>query len=110
MSIELKDIKVDGEPVVIKELSVREIREWLGKLDNEAKEDIDVVSSLLFSACDLPTVIRMTSLTEESVEEMFPSQIAVVIEACKEKNASFFALARRVQAILGDVVDSNASS
>ena len=100
MQTTVEGVKVDGVPVTVNELTVNEIRSWLKELDDNDAPDLDVTSSLLFEQCDLPTVCRLTSLSLEDIGNMYPSQIATVIEKCKKVNPSFFAMARRVSKIM----------
>ncbi|WP_045208425.1 hypothetical protein [Pseudomonas sp. 21] len=92
-----KEIKLQatGMRVLVRELTVAEVRSWLESLDQDGR---DLVDRGLFEDASIPDLIRMTSLTREQIDEMQPSAVREVIAACKEANPDFFGFQARLMA------------
>ncbi|NWD49019.1 hypothetical protein [Pseudomonas gingeri] len=78
-----------GKEVVVRELSVAAIRTLF------ANSSDDAIGGSLFEDVRLSDIPTFTSLTNEELEALSPSQIRRVIELCKEKNPDFFAMLAR---------------
>lgn len=89
-----REIKVGERRVTVRELTVAEVRQWLG--DATAKLPVDLVDAILFEEISLPDLARMTSLDVEAMSDWQPSQLREVITAAKEMNKDFFALRERI--------------
>ncbi len=122
-----KVISIKGERVVIKELSVAEIRQWLkeeveesvkqnkelsieggvkGVKDslNEAVETVastglDLIGDWLLDDGPLSVLVRMTDLETENLDHFSPRELNVVMAACKEVNSHFFVLRGKLMTI-----------
>lgn len=92
-----KEIKltVSGSRVVIRELSVGEVRKWFVGLDDESK---DLVDQGLFEEVAIPDLVRMTSLGASEIDELQPSDVHEIINACKDLNPDFFGFRARLLA------------
>lgn len=87
-----KLIQVGGHDVVVKELTVGDVRALL----NQGPEDVDVIGDFLFADLRLRDLVVMTSLAEEQLEALLPSQVQEIVEACRSMNRHFFELMARL--------------
>lgn len=99
-----KAIEVSGRKVVVREITVAEMRAWLRSLDQaDERQDgaglQDLVNLALFEDVSLSDICRMTDLKENDLDEMAPSEIGEVLAVCKEMNPSFFGLHGRLRAV-----------
>lgn len=95
MSMALKKtLDFDGLQVVVRELTVGEIRQLLKSMAEVG--DGDVVDHLLLEEIGLRELQLMTSLEPENLDDLAPSQLHQVYEACREVNKDFFVLRERV--------------
>lgn len=97
----IREIEVGGRKVLIKELTLGELRAWLAgcasritvDLVDEVFADQDLLVGDIPSFCDLPA---------EDVEVLAPSELAPVVQAIQEVNERFFAIwRRRLAAVMG---------
>ncbi|MCY1298893.1 hypothetical protein D9M70_484010 [compost metagenome] len=89
-----REIKVGERRVMVRELTVAEVRQWLG--DAASRKQVDTVDAMLFEEISLPDLARMTSLDVESMGDWQPSQLREVIAAAKDLNKDFFAMRERI--------------
>ena len=89
-----KTITVADLSIQVQELTVAEIRTAL-KLE-ETEGASDVVDMFLLEDIGLADLLSMTDLSREKLEAMTPTDLKKVAVACKEMNADFFALRRKV--------------
>ena len=87
-----REIVVNGQPIVCRELTVLQVRDWL----KDAGQESDPFEAMLFTDCTLGDVKRMTSLTDDAINALRPSQVEEVIGVCKELNPHFFGLLGRL--------------
>lgn len=95
-----KDVPVEalGRRVVVREMDVSEIRAHLAApLAAEAIDEIDVPGMLLFPDATFRDIQAMSDLTDEELGRLAPSEIRVVLAACKEVNPDFFGLFERLR-------------
>ncbi|MDF3932150.1 hypothetical protein [Pseudomonas citronellolis] len=93
-----KLIKVGDLDVVVKELTVAEVRQLL---DQESSGDIpDVIGDSLFPDLRLADIPLLTNLTSNQLESLLPSQVQAVIEACRGVNRHFFEMTARLSKVL----------
>lgn len=94
-------VKVDGREVAVLELTVRDQREWLkqriqaGKDAAKAGAEFDVIGWQLFEDMTFSDVAFMTDLEADDLEDMTPSAIEKVVNACKKVNPHFFGMRKR---------------
>lgn len=93
-----REIVIDGNPIICRELTVIQIRQWLQ--ESGQATNLDVVSEALFRDCSLHDLKRMTDLTDDLIDTLKPSQIQKVIDVAKELNPHFFALLSRLTGAL----------
>jgi hypothetical protein len=103
--------------VIVKELTVAEVREWLNEPGNEQKE-FDLFTDLLtFDGIGIEEVYRFTDLKKELIEQLPLSAIAKISAIIKELNAGFFTqylpalnqLRERLESNTKALADSNAA-
>lgn len=92
-----REVMAGEQPVICRELTVLQVRSWI----EAAAQDraVDVVAEMLFTACSLDSLKRMTDLTDERINALRPSQINELIEVCRELNPDFFALLGRLSTL-----------
>ena len=86
-----KVIKVGDREVICRELTVSAVRQLLS-----AQSSGDAVTEALFPDVRLDDFKLMSSLSAEDIESMFPSDLAKVLEGCREVNRDFFGLLGRL--------------
>ncbi len=102
----IREITVAGTKVLVKELTVGEIRAWLA-----SKTEVgDLVDSALFEELALSDLLAMTDLTPEALEAMAPSEIAEVLAVAREVNGRFFAMRERVVALGREILAAQSES
>jgi hypothetical protein len=96
MSMALKQSVPLGEITVqVRELTVGEIRQLLKTMAEGG--DGDLVEYALLEEIGLRELQLMTDLELEIIEDLAPSQLRQVFEACREINKDFFALRGRIE-------------
>lgn len=100
-------VKRIGElDVVCRELTVGQLRGMA-----QAVIDGDLVDAYLFADLRLSDLPQMCNLSRDQIDGMRPSDLRVVVEACKEANPDFFAmLARATEAIRTSLASSTSAS
>ncbi|MBV2132050.1 hypothetical protein KRX52_04465 [Pseudomonas sp. MAP12] len=93
-----RELSLDGQPVIVREMTVMQVREWLASAS--ADRPLDIVGDGLFTSCALADLPRMTDLTDERIDQLRPSQVEQVIAACKELNPHFFGMTERLNRAL----------
>ena len=96
-------ITINGKAIAVKEMTVSEQREWLSSRAQAGEEagkegaEVDIISWRLFEDVYLFDLPFMTDQTIKSFEDMLPSDIQRIIDACKKANPHFFGMRERVQ-------------
>jgi hypothetical protein len=106
----LKEIQVDGRRVMVKELTVSDIRAWLKDIETVGDGGTELVDTLLFDDVALSDIVRMTDLAADDIVVLAPSELRIIIDACREVNADFFALRGRLAEIGRRAMSSSAPS
>lgn len=89
-------IAVDDREVTVRELTVAEVRKWVNEAtDSTLPANTDVVAANIMEDLGLYDIERMTDLKVSDMEQMTPSQIQIVVDACKKVNAIFFQMCLR---------------
>ncbi len=91
-----REIVVGGQSIICRELTVLQVRNWL----KDTALETDPFEAMLFTDCTLGDIKRMTSLTDEMIDAMRPSQVDEVISVCKELNPHFFGLLGRLTMVV----------
>lgn len=91
-----RPLTVIGIPVTVRELTLREVRDWLTEV--EAGERTDPVHALAFEGFNLADLAKMIDVPVGQLEGA-PSDLEELITTCKALNPHFF----RVRAALNSV-------
>lgn len=92
----IRDLKLDGKVIgQVKELTVGEIRSWL--LSKTVAGDL--VDSMLFDEISLSDIPVLTTLTDDELTGLAPSEIDSLLPQLKEVNARFFMMREKVVAL-----------
>lgn len=82
-------VTVAGLTITVREMTVREVRDWATKADLGLVE-FDAVRHLTLDECSVDDILVMSDATGESLDTLAPSEFAPVIEACRKLNPHFF--------------------
>lgn len=85
-------VQVAGREVICRELSVAGVRQLIASAGTG-----DLVSEALFPELRLSDLPALTNLTPEDIDAMRPSDLAKVLQGCKEANPDFFAMLARLR-------------
>jgi len=102
-----RQIEVGGNPIAVRELTLKDYRSWLkDMIDQAAQEEIPLYSidRDLFKDMALTDLPRFTDLTPERIDGMTGSQVRQVIEAVKKANPDFFAMRERMRNTASQVI------
>lgn len=86
--------KFGDREVICRELTVADARKLI-----ELEPSGDLVLDALFEDVRLGDLEVLTSLTKADMENMLPSELAAVVEACKKANPDFFGLLARLSKV-----------
>ncbi|EOZ3002676.1 TPA: hypothetical protein SL809_000099 [Pseudomonas aeruginosa] len=84
-------VDIDGVELTVRELSVADVRKLMQEVSDQ-----DLVSNALFEDIRLSDLCLMTSVTESQINDLRPSQLAKLLDACKEVNPHFFGMLGRL--------------
>lgn len=85
------DIAVGSVSVQVRELSVREVREWALKVEAGLVE-VDPVLHLALEDCSAEDILLMSNASKADLEGMTPSELAEIAAICRRLNPHFFRL------------------
>lgn len=90
----LREVAIPGrdKKVVVRELTVGEIRAWLA----DKVQPGDVVDSMLFADIAVSDLLILSDLTAVEIEELTPGEIDLVLAVSKEINVTFFAMRGKI--------------
>lgn len=83
--------------VTVRELTVGEVRAWMKRMAETGNPD--PVDDTLIQEISLVDLQSMTDLEHEHLEDLTPSQLRQLLDACREVNRDFFALRERIEAL-----------
>lgn len=86
---------LNGRQVVIRELTLGEIRAWLADVADQSQGG-DLIDALLFEDFDPAALVKMTALSAADLDGYAPSDLRRLAEACREVNRDFFAMRERM--------------
>lgn len=87
-------IDINGKSFLVKELTVREVREWVKQDRKDTKPD--VVGVLLFDDIWVDDMMYITGSTQEEIDGLTPTQLRGLADLCIKENHYFFALRSKV--------------
>lgn len=99
-------ITVSGLAVTVRELTVREVRDWATKVSAGLVE-VDPVAHLMIDDCSMQDIELMSDKTVADLDVLAPSDLYEVAAICRKLNPHFFrlraAMAGAAQSILSTV-------
>jgi hypothetical protein len=102
--------------VIVRELTVAEVRDWLAEYEY-GELGADVVHAMVWEDFGLDDLARMSNATAAELEAYTPTQLAPLVIVCKEINPHFFrpraavaAVARALEAEAGRMISTKAAS
>lgn len=98
-----KQVDVDGRTVTVRELTVREVRDWVTEIESGGKT-IDVAGEFVFEDCAVDDLVRMSDMSREAFDDLAPSQIEPIREAARVLNPGFFRVRAAVAAAQASIV------
>ncbi|MDY1134945.1 hypothetical protein SOK09_32020, partial [Pseudomonas aeruginosa] len=84
-------VDIDGVELTVRELSVADVRKLMQEVSDQ-----DLVNNVLFEDIRLSDLCLMTSVTKSQINDLRPSQLAKLRDACKEVNPHFFGMLGRL--------------
>lgn len=96
-----KTIEAGGGSITARELTVMEIRNWLRQQSGIDSKPFDMVDELLFSDHQVTVndLLMMSDASAEVIYSLPPSEVLLLISACREVNPVFFQLRHRLTAL-----------
>lgn len=91
-----KEVNLNDRKIMVKELTVAEVRNWLKSLEGIKDGEIDLVSEGLLEETSLSDLVQMTDLSMADLDAMVPSEIAELAKQCHAINPHFFTLRNRL--------------
>lgn len=94
----MTSVEIAGQTVLVRELTVAEIRQWLANLKADVAKE-DSLSLILFDDVTFGDLRLMTDLTDEQLASATPSELRQVADKIKAVNSHFFAFRGRLSAM-----------
>jgi hypothetical protein len=90
----IRELPLGERKVLVKELTLAELRAWLAELPARAGSDLvdDLFADQDLALADLPV---FSDFPAEALGDYAPSELAPLVESIREVNAHFFATWRR---------------
>lgn len=99
-------VTVGDREVSVRELTAMEIRDLMKKAEinsqKSSKKSTFDVGDILFSDVSFSDIESMTDATSSEIQNMCPSEIRAIADACKEVNEHFFGMIQRLQTALDE--------
>ena len=81
-------VPLDGASVIVKELTVAEVRQWALLL--ESGEQIDPIRCMALADCSLDDLAQMCDMTADQLEHFGKTDLEKIREKAKAMNPHFF--------------------
>lgn len=75
--------------VTVRELTVREVRDW-ATLAEQGLIEVDPIQHLALDEYSIADILMMSDATAEELDGLSPSEFGPLIEACRKLNPHFF--------------------
>lgn len=82
-------VTVAGLTVIVKELTIREVREWALKVEHGLIA-LDPVRHLALDECSIQDISIMSDAADGALDDLAPSELGPLVEACRKLNPHFF--------------------
>jgi hypothetical protein len=90
-------IQIGERTVTVRELTVREVRDWLTSLEKGSAQ-VDAGGEFVWDDCSLQDLARMSDAPLDFFDDFAPSDLAPLREAARSLNPHFFRLRAAVAA------------
>lgn len=90
-----RPIEIGGQHITVREMTVAQVRQLMDTVTADTLGD-----SLLGGKLRLHDLAAMSSLTAQQIDQMTPSQLEEVAQACREVNRHFFEMLERLEKVL----------
>jgi len=97
-------VLVGNEEIVVRELTFKEVRDWLAEVDAQTQRD--PVHATAFEDLGLDDLARVVDWSVSSLETCTPSQLKPVVDAAKKLNPHFFRLRAALQWAVRELMTS----
>jgi len=84
-------IQIGERTVTVRELTVREVRDWAVQVDTGLLA-LDGVGELMLPDCSLADLQRMSDADADLLDGLTPSELEPIAEAARKLNPHFFRL------------------
>lgn len=84
-------IQIGERTVTVRELTVREVRDWAVQVDTGLLS-LDGVDELMLPDCSLADLQRMSDADGDLLDTLTPSELEPIAEAARKLNPHFFRL------------------
>lgn len=105
-------ITVNGLTMTVRELTVREVRDWAVRV-SQGLVEVDPVAHLVLEACSLQDIELMSDRKVADFDGLAPSEIEEIAAVCRKLNPHFFrlrtAMAGAAQAITSQILPQPSS-
>ena len=106
----------DMREVIVRELTVAEVRDWLVEYET-GQLGLDAVHALVWEDFGLDDLARMSNTIVAELEDYTPTELEPLVIVCKELNPHFFrpraavaAVARAMAAEAGRMISTGAAA
>lgn len=90
-----RPVLIGGLHVIVREMTVAQVRQLMDTVTADTLGD-----ALLGGALRLHDLSVMSSITTEQIDDMTPSQLEELAQACREANRHFFEMLGRLEKLL----------
>jgi len=84
-------VQIGERTVTVRELTVREVRDWAAQIDT-GLAPLDAVGEMMLSDCSLADLQRMSDADAELLEGLGTSDLELIAAAARKLNPHFFRL------------------
>jgi hypothetical protein len=84
-------VTIGERTVTVRELTVREVRDWALRVD-AGLIPLDAVGQFALPDCTLSDLIEMSDATAELLDDLAPSELEQIAEVARKLNPHFFKL------------------
>ena len=99
-----KSVTVGDKEYTARELSMKEIRDWMADAEAKTGDELIDLGDVLFDDVRVDDLVFITNASADELDTMTPSELRQIADACKEANADFFAMAQRLNPVFEQVL------
>ena len=92
-----REVSAAERRVTVRELTVREVRQWLADMEEAAtRQDVDVVGEFMLEGLSFEELTRFCDITRDELDACTQGEVAALAKAAKELNPGFFRVRERL--------------